>query len=108
MSEPKTTIATVSARDDLVGAKVAAGILGGPPSTFKYRRRALELVLDRASGVRSAVPTFDDPQAEKCLVAGHCWDPVRYVQAMFGLELGELRAARRAAVRAPRRGEEAP
>ncbi len=103
MSEPKTTIATVSARDDLVGAKVAAGILGGPPSTFKYRRRALELVLDRASGVRSAVPTFDDPQAEKCLVAGHCWDPVRYVRAVFGWKLGHLRAAARAA----RRGKEA-
>jgi hypothetical protein len=50
-------------------------------------------------------PRIPDRQ---CL-AGHRWDPVRYVRAVFGWELGQLRAARRAAVRAPTsRREEAP
>lgn len=46
--------------------------LGEPPSTFEHRRRAPGLALDRATGVRSAVPHFDDPQAEKLWRARSC------------------------------------
>jgi hypothetical protein len=72
MSDPDLTISANRATDDLVDATAAAAILGEPPSTFEHRRRALALVLDRATGVQSAVPQFDDARAEKAWRARSC------------------------------------
>ncbi|MDF1501329.1 hypothetical protein [Roseisolibacter sp. H3M3-2] len=57
------SLATASA--DAIDASEARTILGDAPSTFEHRRRALELVLDRTTGARSTVPTFDDPRVER-------------------------------------------
>ena len=58
--------------EDAVDASGACAILGEPESTFEYRRRTLELVLDRATGARRALPSFDDPKAERAWRARAC------------------------------------
>lgn len=63
-------LATASA--DAIDASEARSILGEAPSTFEHRRRALELVLDRTTGARGTIPTFDDPKAERTWRARAC------------------------------------
>ena len=69
---PSSAPAPSSAAPDAIDASDARAILGDAPSTFEHRRRALELILDRTTGARSTVPTFEDPNAERASRARAC------------------------------------
>ena len=72
MSDSNLPSGADAAPSDKVDAGIACTILGDPQSTFEHRRGALELVLDRTTGLRAAVPQFDNPQAEKDWRARAC------------------------------------
>lgn len=68
---------------DAIDASEACAILGDAPSTFEYRRKSLELVLDRTTGARSTLPTFDDVKTERAWRARAClivpeWGGIKY------------------------------
>jgi hypothetical protein len=65
MSNPVSHTQPNAAVSDAIDAATACAILGEPQSSFELRRRALEMVLDRATGARGPVPDFPDKQTER-------------------------------------------
>ena len=57
---------------DVIDASDARTVLDEAPSTVELRRRALEVVFDRATGARSTAPPLEDPKAERAGRARAC------------------------------------
>ena len=88
MSRTPSPPVPLSPLADPIDASEARAILGDAPSTFEHRRRALELVLDRTTGARSTVPTFEDAKVERAWRARAClivpeWGGIKFPGAQW-------------------------